>query len=143
MSDNSAAHQFDFWLGDWNLTWGDDQHGVNRIRSILDGKVIQENFESEGADKLIGLSVSVYNPIDQKWRQTWVDNQNSYLDFVGEWQDDKMILQRNAVVEGQSVIQRMVWYDIQTDRFLWNWERSSDNGQTWKVLWKIDYQRMK
>jgi hypothetical protein len=143
MTDNLAAHQFDFWLGDWNLTWGDDQHGVNHIRSILDGQVIQENFESESGDKLIGLSVSVYNPIDQKWRQTWVDNQGSYLDFVGEMQGDKMILQRHAIVENQPVIQRMVWYDIETDRFEWNWERSSNEGQTWKVLWQIHYTRMK
>jgi hypothetical protein len=142
MSDN-AAHQFDFWIGDWNLTWGDDQHGVNRIRSILDGKVIQENFESYGPDKLIGLSVSVYNPIDHQWRQTWVDNQNGYLNFVGEMQGDKMILQRHAVVEGLPVIQRMVWYNIEADRFDWNWERSNDDGQTWKVIWKIDYERMK
>jgi hypothetical protein len=143
MRDNSTARQFDFWLGDWNLTWGDDQHGVNRIRSILDGKVVQENFESDGADRLVGLSVSAYNPVDQKWRQTWVDNQGSYLDFVGDWQGDKMILQRNAVVEGQPVIQRMVWYNIEADRLEWNWERSSDDGQTWKVIWKIDYTRMK
>lgn len=136
-------HQFDFWIGDWNLTWGDNLRGTNRIRSILDGKVIQENFESEGADKLIGLSVSVYNPIDQKWRQTWVDNQGSYLDFVGEQQGDKMILQRKAVVKDQPVIQRMVWYDIEAERFTWNWERSDDEGQTWKVMWKIDYARMK
>ena len=143
MNETTAEHQFDFWIGDWNLTWGDDQHGVNRIRSILAGKVIQENFESEDADKLIGLSVSVYNPIDRQWRQTWVDNQGSYLDFVGEWHGDKMILQRPAVVEGQPVLQRMVWYNIEANRFEWNWERSSDEGQTWKVVWKINYERMK
>ncbi len=143
MDDKSAEHQFDFWIGDWNLSWGEGQHGVNRIRSILDNKVIQENFEGEGEPPLIGLSVSVYNPIEQKWRQTWVDNQGSYLDFVGEWLGDKMILQRHAVVEDQRVLQRMVWYNIEADRFEWNWERSSDEGQTWKVIWQIDYKRMK
>lgn len=143
MSNDTAMHQFDFWIGDWNLTWGDDQHGANHIRSIFNGKVIQENFEDDGEAPLIGMSVSVYSPIDHKWRQTWVDNQGSYLDFVGSWRDGKMILQRSAVVDNVPVIQRMVWHNIEPDRLDWNWERSSDDGQTWKTVWQIHYVRMK
>ncbi len=139
----TVHHEFDFWLGDWDLTWGEDGRGTNHIRSTLNGHVIQENFESFADEKLIGTSVSVYNPIDHKWRQTWVDNQGSYLDFVGEWQGDKMILQRHAIVQEQPVIQRMVWHAIEPDRLEWNWERSNDEGQTWKTLWQIHYKRMK
>lgn len=29
--------QFDFWVGDWNLTWADTMHGNNRIEKIMDG----------------------------------------------------------------------------------------------------------
>lgn len=142
MSNDAAMHQFDFWIGDWNLTWGDNQHGANRIRSIFNGKVIQENFEDDGETPLIGMSVSVYSPIDHKWRQTWVDNQGSYLDFVGSWRDGKMILQRSAVIDNMPVIQRMVWHNIEPDRLEWNWERSGDDGQTWKTVWQIHYVRM-
>jgi hypothetical protein len=35
----------------------------------------------------------------------------------------------------------MVWYDIQENKLEWNWERSDDNGQTWRVLWQIHYTR--
>jgi hypothetical protein len=52
-----------------------------------------------------------------------------------------MILMRDAIVRAEACKQRMVWYDIEADRFLWNWERSDDGGQTWRVLWKIDYTR--
>ena len=39
------ARQFDFWLGEWDLTWGKDGRGKNVITSIYDGCVIQERFD--------------------------------------------------------------------------------------------------
>lgn len=131
-------HEFDFWIGTWDLTWGEGVHGTNRIESILDGAVVQENFEGDG---LIGMSVSVFSKEDSRWHQTWVDNSGSYLDFVGEIMDGIMILGRNGVAEGKPVKQRMVWYDIKPNHFQWNWERSDDDGITWRVLWNIQYQR--
>ena len=131
-------HEFDFWIGTWDLTWGEGVHGTNRIESILDGAVVQENFEGDG---LIGVSVSVFSKEDSRWHQTWVDNSGSYLDFVGEFMDGKMILSRNGVAEGKPVKQRMVWYAIKPNHFQWNWERSDDDGITWRVLWNIQYQR--
>jgi len=35
----------------------------------------------------------------------------------------------------------MVFSDIERDRFVWRWERSYDDGQTWETLWTIDYRR--
>jgi hypothetical protein len=87
------------------------------------------------------MSTSVYNVVSGKWQQTWVDNQGAYLDFVGEFANAKMILSRQAHIDGQSFQQRMVWYDITPDRLEWNWERSTDEGQTWQVLWAIHYAR--
>jgi hypothetical protein len=130
-------HEFDFWLGEWNVHWGDKQ-GTNRVESVLDGAVIQENFDGDG---LIGTSMSVFSREDQRWHQTWVDNTGSYLDFVGEFADGKMILSRNGVVEGKPVRQRMVWHDITPNAFLWSWERSDDEGKTWRELWKLEYKR--
>jgi hypothetical protein len=25
------AHQFDFWIGDWNITYGDTMHAANHV----------------------------------------------------------------------------------------------------------------
>jgi hypothetical protein len=35
----------------------------------------------------------------------------------------------------------MVWLDVTTDAFRWQWQRSSDGGATWDVAWEIDYRR--
>ena len=144
MQDDEKMKQFDFGLGDWNLTWGENGRGRNVISKILDGKVIQEQFTSlpdDDSTPLIGLSLSVFNGQTDQWQQTWVDNQGSYLDFKGGMVGDKMILSRMTVIEGKPVQQRMVWDNIQTDALDWSWERSDDGGQTWNVQWAIQYRR--
>jgi len=140
MKNEEPETQFDFWLGEWDCTWSEDGQGSNRVKRILDGKIIQENFES---NDLHGISVSVWDAERKLWCQTWVDNSGSYLDFTGGFHQGQMILSRNAIVRGEACKQRMVWYNIEADEFDWNWERSDDGGQTWRVLWQIKYKRKK
>jgi hypothetical protein len=87
------------------------------------------------------MSVSAYNIKTGKWQQTWVDSEESYLDFTGEFKDNRMVLQRKAMMDGKEVLQRMLWYDITKNRLTWNWERSDDEGKTWTVLLQIKYSR--
>ena len=85
----SEEKQFDFWLGQWELSWpaeqmggeaGEVHHGTNTVTKILDDRVIQETFRFQ-AGSFNGHSVSVFNPSKRIWQQTWVDNQGSYLLF--------------------------------------------------------------
>ena len=147
-SENSAAKnalqsesQFDFWLGKWELSWGEDGKGTNTITKILDGRVIRESFDGRPSMNLVGQSYTVYVEPLGIWKQTWVDNEGSYLDFAGGFQDGRMILSREAGRKEKKFLQRMVWHNIEKDRFDWNWERSDDQGATWKTLWKIHYKR--
>lgn len=140
------ASQFDFWIGDWDLTWTDkdgaEQRGTNVISREFGGCVIRENFNAP-AMKFRGMSVSVFDVRQGKWKQTWVDDAGGYLDFTGEFRDNKMILSRLADAGEKPFVQRMIWYNISADSLDWNWERSDDNGATWKILWKIHYSRKK
>lgn len=134
----NPENQFDFWLGEWGAAWGEDGKGTNKVTRILDDKVVLEDFNGPG---LHGISHSVYDPERKLWCQTWVDNNGTYLDFTGTFENGKMILARDAIVRGEACKQRMVWYNIQEDQFDWNWERSNDGGITWRALWQIKYTR--
>ncbi|MGH9580349.1 MAG: hypothetical protein ACRD2R_05090 [Terriglobales bacterium] len=71
-----------------------------------------------------------------------MDNSGSYLDFVGEFSEGKMVLSREAVGrDGKKFLQRMVWFNINAEKFDWNWESSRDGGETWQVAWAIHYTR--
>lgn len=139
--------QLEFWIGEWNLTWpaqepGKLDHGTNSIHRLLDSCVVQENFSGEAAMPLRGISVSIFDTRAGKWKQTWVDNQGGYLDFIGEFKDGQMILARKAVrPDGTPIMQRMVFKNITRNEFDWSWEASTDDGKTWQVNWPIHYKR--
>lgn len=140
--------QFDFWVGEWDLTWpgskpAEIQHGTNNIKRIMDGCVVQENFSGGDSIPLRGTSVSTFDAPSGHWKQTWVDNQAGYLDFVGDFRDSQMILQREAIRNGKKILQRMVWKNITSSDFDWSWESSSDGGKTWQVNWPIHYKRVR
>ncbi len=139
-SDNtSAIHQFDFWIGDWIVSWGNGATGTNHVSAILDGRVIQENFNGQPAIPLNGMSVSTYDTRLQKWRQTWVDNQQSYIDLIGQFENNQMTLL--TVPDDQPIRYRMIFYNITPNEFDWNWEKSDDQGNSWQLQWQIHYQR--
>lgn len=144
------AKQLDFWVGEWSATWPASPGNpagtaTNRIEKILDGCVVSENFTGDGPGALVGKSWSTFDARSKKWRQTWVDNQASYLDFVGDLSnpDEKVFVMDTIGRNGAPVKMRMVFHHISSDSFDWRWERSADGGKTWQIQWPIHYTRKK
>ena len=148
LKDLPAESYFDFWIGEWDLIWESSNNkgfGKNIISKTLNGNVIEENFKVLNDPSMkgyLGKSWSVYNKTKGIWYQTWVDNQGAYLDFIGEFDEDKRIFKREVFKpDGTKILQRMVFYDIQQNSFNWDWESSKDDGKTWTILWGIKYKR--
>lgn len=141
---SAEAAQFDFWIGEWDLTWADSGRGHNSITKPLGNCVIQEQFRDLAPNSLVGHSVSVYDPQAKLWRQTWVDNTGAYMTFTGGWENDRMILSRSVTrKDGSEILQRMVFRDITRESFVWDWQSSTDSGKTWAMQWQINYSRSK
>lgn len=136
------GNELDFWLGDWDVRWADGGIGTNRLTRILGDRVIREEFSGRSPrGSLEGLSLSVYDRERRLWRQTWVDDQGSYIDLVGERVEGWFAFVRAAPEIGPRVRQRMVFRDVEADSLRWTWERSDDDGTTWTVVWEIRYTR--
>lgn len=145
---NSKAAYFDFWIGNWDLRWeapdGTEEYGINKIERVLSDKVIKENFEATGGklNGYIGKSWSVYDARTGEWKQTWVDNRGGYLDFTGGKDGDKRYFHREAMgPDGESIRQRMIFYAITENSFIWDWEMSKDEGKSWQLQWRIHYEK--
>jgi hypothetical protein len=99
----------------------------------LDGCVVQENFSSQASIPLRGTSVCIFDTNAGKWKQTWGNNEGAYLDFVGEFKEGQMILEREAIgKDGKKSLQRMVGKNIAVSEFDWSWESSQDGGKNWQ-----------
>ena len=143
--DSPESKQLDFWVGDWELSYkSGEQVGTsrNRITKSLDGCVVMEEFTGAPGTKLNGRSYSTFDRVTKQWKQAWVDNTASYLDFTGGLlPDGRMHFAREAGPPGKRFRQRMVWQDVKADSMKWLWQRSDDDGATWKTMWEIDYRR--
>ncbi|HYC37399.1 MAG TPA: DUF1579 family protein [Usitatibacter sp.] len=145
--DSPESKQLDFWVGEWEATYAGPNNTVgksrNRITKIMDGCVVLEEFSGAPGTKLNGHSVSTFDRASRQWKQAWVDNTASYLDFTGVFAEGRMTFAREIERQGKKVRQRMVFQDIRPESFKWLWQGSNDNGATWTTQWEIDYRRVK
>jgi len=140
---------FDFWVGKWNASWDEGEgkvgRGTNTITKVLDGTVIQEDFViAEGQQKgFKGMSLSVFGAASKQWHQAWADNQGGYYNLVGERDGDVRILKTLLRMSaGKEIVQRMVFKEIKSNSFVWDWEKTEDGGKTWKLEWRINYKKI-
>lgn len=143
------SSRFHFWLGTWDLEWenskGETSSGMNTIEWTLDSTVIQENFRvlSGGMKGYSGKSWSVYDKRSKTWKQTWVDNQATYLEFAEGTDEEGWPTFERSFMKGDSVRihQRMVFRNIEENSLDWYWQSSEDGGESWNTNWLIHYTR--
>lgn len=139
---------FDFWLGDWHATWidsGKTYHATNSVEKKMNGHFIHESFAiTDGPNK--GYKGESFSTLDKQsglWKQTWIDNQGAYLDFVGKQEGDVKIFERSFTNKaGDNIRQRMRFRNIQKGSFDWDWQSSKNNGE-WIMLWQLKYTKAK
>jgi hypothetical protein len=141
-ADPLGPDALDFWLGTWDLTWGDVGHGTNHIERAVGGRVVVERFEGGGPrGTLSGMSVSIREGEGGPWHQAWVDSSGTYLDLLGTEVDGRISFGYGTEEDGGTVHYRMVWLDVQAESLRWEWQRSTDGWSTWEVRWSIAYRR--
>lgn len=135
---NSDVHDdLDFWIGKWDAIW-EGGSGTNEITKEYNGCLIRENFQGSN---LLGMSVSSYSQADKMWRQTWIDEQNGYLDLKGYYEGDNYIFHTMPDASKPDTQLRMVFSDIKQDSFTWTWMGTTDGGKNWNTRWQISYTR--
>ena len=134
------SNQFDFWVGHWKVTTPDGKiAGHNDIKSILGGRVVQENYTTPGL--FAGHSYNSYDAGKKRWEQFWVDNSGTALHLVGGLDDDgQMILSGERVnPNGETMIDRITWTPNADGSVRQHWEVSADSRVSWSTLFDGKY----
>lgn len=135
-------HQFDFWLGKWDVykNGTDTIVGQSHIESILDSTAIQEHYQAVGSPYK-GTSLNKYNFQQQQWEQYWIDNSGLTLHLKGGIEQNKMIMGNEVLSPKGSIMNKITWSKNENDTIRQLWEQSYDEGVNWVVVFDGLYQR--
>lgn len=133
---SAGYRQFDFWIGDWNVTAGGQPAGTNSIHTIHNGCALQENWQGAGAGGISGSSFNIYDQATGRWHQTWVDGSGTLLQLDGGLVDGVMVMsgERPARDGSGMVSHRISWTPNSDGTVRQQWEASKDGGDSWTVL---------
>lgn len=133
--------QFDFWIGEWDVTAGERSAGRNRVTSILDGCALFEEYTATGG-QYAGKSLNIYDSTAGAWHQSWVDNQGLLLQLRGGLEDGRMVLSGERTDrDGNPVADRITWSPNGDGTVQQTWEVSQDGGETWNTVFDGTYAR--
>lgn len=130
--------QFDFWLGDWDVTSPASPGGSsrNRITRINGGCTLREEYTTPLGYE--GTSLNFYDATRRVWHQTWIDNQGGALYLEGRLQGRAMVM---ATTSDPQNVQRITWTPLDDGRVRQHWEATTDGGKAWSTVFDGYYSR--
>lgn len=135
----SSYHQFDFWLGDWDVVdKAGDALGTSHVERILANCALSESWRGQGASE--GRSLSSWNPGLHHWEQYWVDGQGVPIFFTGSLEGGELRLRADSATRAGAPLKRRVTFSkLPNGRLRQLSESSSDGGRTWVMEYDFYY----
>ena len=134
--ENSPSHrQFDFWLGNWEVTdkAGEKLYGRNAISKREKGCMLLEEYETGRG--FSGSSINFYNPSNGRWHQHWVDNGTSIIQTEGGIEEGSMVMRGTIyyLATKRTARFRGKWTPLEDGRVRQFFEEKDGQGkwQTW------------
>jgi tetratricopeptide (TPR) repeat protein len=106
--EREEASQFDFWLGDWQVTNPQGQvAGENHISKDLANCVVRESWTNVYGDR--GTSVNFYDPASDHWHQVWTSDIGAITHYEGEFREGSMRFEASGFgnKDGKTAFRRM------------------------------------
>lgn len=134
-------HAFDFWIGEWNVTAAGQFAGTNSITPILGHCTLFEQWTS--ASGSLGKSFSYFDPGRDRWRQVWISDTQSIIEFTGEARDGGIFYTAETInpADGSVTLHKFEFTQIDDGIVRQYWETSTDDGNSWQPIWDGRYER--
>ncbi len=139
-SSREIYRQLDFLVGHWTVaTRSGETVGKSVVTVDVKGFLLTEKWTNpEGGT---GTSISFYDPADQTWKQTWVDEHGTVVRYTGVLEDGVMQMNgKRTMANGKEMLCRKR-YAPRSDGTVWQvTECSDDDGLTWSISFDGVYQ---
>lgn len=143
---SAESRQFDFWVGEWDVSPTGSQSGVTVAESSItltdQGCVIIEHWRPFGGGH--GHSINSYDATDRKWHQAWADANGTRTDYAGGL-DSAGVMRFDHLgpaSQGQPPGKRRMSFQRMDERTVRQWGEVFDEAkQTWIVEWDFTYRR--
>lgn len=137
--------QFDFWLGEWDVSPSHSTSGVTIAESSItladQGCVVIENWRPFGGAH--GRSLNMYDPATESWHQTWMSAAPLRTEYRGRFENGVMSFEAMTPLPGvpDGARSRMSFQALDADTVR-QWGEQLDAGATqWVVTWDLTYRR--
>lgn len=136
-----AHHAFDFWIGEWDVYNEGQLAGSNSIQPILGHCALYEQWTGGGGGQ--GKSFNYYDPGYERWRQIWISDSGSFIEFTGEARDGGIFYtaETRDADSGQVTLHRFNFTPNDDGSVRQHWTQSTDDGETWNTVWDGRYVR--
>jgi hypothetical protein len=139
---NSANRQLDYWLGNWKIdAEGSSGNAHSTVTLSLDKCLVVENWDSGRGQ--YGQNTFGYSADDKSWYGMFADNAGRVHVFTSG-----KVASGTAEFEGtsrgpngESVLNRVKVIRLNPDKVEQTWEKSTDNGANWNVVFRGEYSR--
>jgi hypothetical protein len=133
-------HQFDFWIGDWDVTTqGGTSVGSSVIQSVSGGCAVLENWTSNRGGH--GKSLNTYNPARHQWQQFWIGQDGGVGEYRSSEFDGKSLAFFIRDEADSLAVQRLTFTPVDSATVRQHSEASKDGGKTWTTQYDFFYHR--
>jgi hypothetical protein len=141
---NGSSRQLDYWVGSWTISNPADSAGGTSKSTVslsLDNCLITENWD--GGQGHSGKNLFAYSPGDKRWYGMFADNRGHVHVFT-----DGKVSSGSAEFygpslgpNGEAVLNRIKLMRLSPNKVEQTWEKSTDNGASWKEQFRLEYSR--
>jgi tetratricopeptide (TPR) repeat protein len=139
------AHDFDFWIGEWDVYQTGTKFlvGHSLVQSISGECALLENWASTQAST--GKSINYYNAATGKWEQDWIGSAGGPQRYLsGEYKDGAMQFAYEFTnAQGKKQTGNFKFYNIDKDTVRQYQDINNDDGKTVTVSYDFTYVRKK
>ena len=155
-SETSAAADFDFLLGRWNIhnrklkrrLAGSDEWtefaAAGECRRVLHGCGNIDSFTADfDGEAFEGLTLRLFNPQTRLWSIYWADSRAVALDVpqVGSFAGGCGEFLARDTFEGRPIVVKFRWDARAAENPVWSQAFSDDDGATWEWNWFMRFSR--